>query len=206
MHRHRIEIPELLNLYQIGPEQVSQACKLLSQAFSTDPIWKFLLKGQEEKAETVFHIPVLYALKYGKMYADSEQLNGMAAWLVPPYTQMSFWRLIRCGAVKFARQMGKELGKNTSKIFAIVEKDRAKNIKGPFLYLNSLGVIPSMQGQGLGTKLLTGMLQQRPEGIPLYLETNTERNVAFYEKFGFTVFKKITLPLVDSPLWEMILK
>lgn len=38
----------------------------------------------------------------------------------------------------------------------------------------------------------------------LYLETETGRNVAMYERFGFEVIRRITLPVVDLPMWEMV--
>jgi hypothetical protein len=40
-------------------------------------------------------------------------------------------------------------------------------------------------------------------GLSLYLERETEANVSLYEHFGFTVIKKITLPMIDLPMWEM---
>ena len=42
------------------------------------------------------------------------------------------------------------------------------------------------------------------EGKPIYLETETEENVSLYKKFGFEILKKITLPELNLPMWEMI--
>ena len=36
------------------------------------------------------------------------------------------------------------------------------------------------------------------------LETETERNVRMYERFGFQVAQQIALPIVALPMWEMI--
>ena len=41
-------------------------------------------------------------------------------------------------------------------------------------------------------------------GRHLYLETETEENVAMYEGLGFQVIKKVTLPVVELPMWEMM--
>ena len=41
------------------------------------------------------------------------------------------------------------------------------------------------------------------EKKPIYLETSTEKNVKMYERYGFEVPKKITLPVIDLPQWEM---
>jgi len=35
----------------------------------------------------------------------------------------------------------------------------------------------------------------------VYLETETERNVAFYERFGFRVVDRVQPPIVTLTLW-----
>ena len=43
------------------------------------------------------------------------------------------------------------------------------------------------------------------ERKPVYLETQKEENVSIYEKFGFSVKKKIILPEpLNLPLWLMV--
>jgi len=59
---------------------------------------------------------------------------------------------------------------------------------GPHWYLLSVGTRPERQGQGLGKSLLEqGTAQADAAGLPCYLETATEENVAFYSKRGFEV-------------------
>ena len=41
-------------------------------------------------------------------------------------------------------------------------------------------------------------------GLPLYLETETEKNVSIYERFEFGTLKKVTLPVIDQPMWLMV--
>jgi ribosomal protein S18 acetylase RimI-like enzyme len=58
----------------------------------------------------------------------------------------------------------------------------------PVWYLQALGIAPEAQGQGIGSKLIQPMLDltdARQETC--YLETGTDRNVRFYERFGFEV-------------------
>jgi len=42
--------------------------------------------------------------------------------------------------------------------------------------------------------------------LSIHLEPFTEENVKMYEHFGFRLLKKITLPIVDLPMWEMVRK
>jgi len=63
-----------------------------------------------------------------------------------------------------------------------------KAVKGPHWYLMAVGTSPSRQGTGLGSSLLQlGTSKADAAGIPCYLETATESNVAFYSKRGFEV-------------------
>ena len=64
--------------------------------------------------------------------------------------------------------------------------------RSPMLYLWFIGVNPSNQSKGVGSRLLNeiinvGMQTQRP----LYLETSTLRNIPWYERFGFSVYNKL---------------
>jgi ribosomal protein S18 acetylase RimI-like enzyme len=74
-------------------------------------------------------------------------------------------------------------------------------------YLMYLGVHPDAQGTGAGSTLLRAALDDvlRRESAPVYLETGTERNVRFYERFGFHV-REANVALVTGPVrhWTMI--
>jgi predicted N-acetyltransferase YhbS len=55
-------------------------------------------------------------------------------------------------------------------------------------HLGPVGVLPSHQGKGIGTKLLNRFCQEVDACLaPAYLETDTYKNVRFYERFGFQV-------------------
>ena len=74
-----------------------------------------------------------------------------------------------------------------------------------YVYVMIVGVDPEHQGQGFGSKLLRALIEESDRtGVPIYLETETEDNVSMYEHLGFKVLAKITLPVVEVPLWEML--
>ena len=77
----------------------------------------------------------------------------------------------------------------------------------PHWYLWALGVAPEHQGQGIGGDLLSPTLVQAQEmGLPCYLETETEDNVAFYTKRGFEVAYEAELSESGFRLWFMTRK
>ena len=58
----------------------------------------------------------------------------------------------------------------------------------PHWYLVVLGVRPSHQGHGHGSRLVAaGLHHADRDGTACYLETSDPTNVAFYQRFGFTV-------------------
>jgi GNAT superfamily N-acetyltransferase len=76
----------------------------------------------------------------------------------------------------------------------------------PVWYLKLLGVDPDGQGKGIGSMLLRESLCELDEdALPAYLETGTERNVRFYERFGFAVRRaEVQLAPGSTPHWTMI--
>ena len=62
-------------------------------------------------------------------------------------------------------------------------------------YLFILGTEPAAQGQGLGSALLAQMLARvDADGMPAYLESSSERNLALYGRHGFEVTGEVVDP------------
>jgi GNAT superfamily N-acetyltransferase len=58
-------------------------------------------------------------------------------------------------------------------------------------YLDSIGVDPARQGQGIGTALLRfGIDRATQAGTDCFLETAVPGNVGYYERFGFRVVEE----------------
>ena len=68
-----------------------------------------------------------------------------------------------------------------------------------------LGVDPDHQGKGLGGALLQPALAKADqEGLPCYLETLEEKNLAFYGRHGFEVLVDDREPHSGLKFWTMI--
>ena len=58
-------------------------------------------------------------------------------------------------------------------------------------HFGPIGVLPSHQGKGIGTKFLNRFCHEVDACLsPAYLETDKDKNVRFYERFGFEVVKE----------------
>ena len=198
-------------LYRVQKGDIVRASKVLADAFQRDPLWNKICEGEsdlEKRFRALFEVPVRHCLKYGEVYAPSEDLEGIVAWVPGKYADMTAWRIIRSGAMGAAMRMGSNAAKKMGPVFKPVTQDRHEHVAGhAFLYLLIVGVATELQGKGFGRKLIDAAIEKSErEGLHLYLETETEENVRMYEHFGFRLLKKITLPIVDLPMWEMVRK
>ena len=75
----------------------------------------------------------------------------------------------------------------------------------PHWYLNVLGTRPERQGEGLGARVLAGVLATcDADGVPAYLESSNPANIPFYRRQGFETSGEIVLPEGPSlyPMWR----
>ncbi|MBN2004658.1 MAG: GNAT family N-acetyltransferase [Anaerolineae bacterium] len=198
---------KLDTLYRLQKKDIPQAAVVLADAFRHDPLWNIILdNATPAQRVSVFETPVRYCLKYGEVYATSENLEGIAAWMPGALADMTPWRMLRSGAIWAGMKMGWGIAKKMEPSFEPLEADRKEAMKGnSFIYLQVIGVAPAFQGQGFGGKLLRALIEESERtGTSLYLETETESNVRMYEHLEFTIVKEIVLPTINLPMWEMV--
>jgi GNAT superfamily N-acetyltransferase len=72
-------------------------------------------------------------------------------------------------------------------------------------YLNVLATHPDWQRHGLGASIIAPVAEIcRRDGLPLYLETESTANVAYYSHLGFRVRSEWDVPLDGPHMWGMI--
>jgi ribosomal protein S18 acetylase RimI-like enzyme len=74
----------------------------------------------------------------------------------------------------------------------------------PLLYLSHIAIAPERQRAGLGTALTRdGIELSERASVPIWLETSKDRNVRFYEAFGFRVTAEEDAPDGGPHIWFM---
>ena len=126
--------------------------------------------------------------------------SGAAIWLGPAYKaySMSAWRQLTLTPLllSVAGFSGAERGKEVGARLA------ALHPREPHAHLVFLGVAPIAQGKGVGSAILKHTLAPLDRaGVPAFLETTTERNVALYQRHGFEISGKFELP--GLRMWTM---
>jgi len=196
-------------VYELRVDDIPRAGAVLAAAFADDPLWERVFSGESEVAEkrrVFFETPVRYCRRYGKAFATSSDLEGVVAWVPGERATMTFWRMLRSGALLSGMRMGAAMARKTMAVFGPLAADRRDAMKGRrFIHVQALGVQPESQGRGLGSRLVRAAIREsEASGLALYLETETEANVEMYRRFGFHVVKRIVLPGVGLPMWEMV--
>lgn len=199
---------QLSDLHKLTKDDVKVGSNTLAKAFYDDPAWMYVFPEEDEREKKLpiaFEIPLRYGIKFGEVYAPSPDLEGVAIWVPGLKADMTFWRLLKAGAVMPGLKLGYKVGKRIGSVFDIVDEKRKVLAKEPYLYLSAIGVRPEHQGKGIGGKLLAAMIKRvDAEGTALYLETMVEKNANFYLKFDFKVIEDLTPESLGLRVWIMI--
>ena len=191
------------DLYKIQKKDLENAVNVLTNAFSEESMWKEVFKD-EDKNRVLTEIMVRFCLKYGNVYSTSEKFEGIMA-IAPHDKDMTAFRIIRSGAFFLSMKIANEAKIMKILSNAIEEAKKSLNLD-PHIHLLIMGVSQEFQGKGFGGKLLRAVIEKaETERKPIYLETQKEENVNLYEKYGFSVKKKIILPEpLNLPMWLMV--
>jgi GNAT superfamily N-acetyltransferase len=188
-------------------EQIRVTAEVLARAFADSPITMYLVPKERARiiAMRGFFIGGLVdAHKHGEAWVVTVDgtIAGAGTWLAPGAYPP--------GTGRQARQLLHLLSVAPVAPGALVRSLRylrgveAVHPKDEHWYLATLGVDPPHQGKGYGGRLLDAVLPRTDEGgMPTYLETDKERNLAFYARHRFTESDKITPAADGPPTWTM---
>ena len=192
------------------PGQKDRAAEVLIEAFRDDPLYLYICPDSGRRAEAMralLDAVVGFTLVYGEAWTTPE-VSGVACWLPPGRTAISIRQMprTRFALLRAMLRFGPGGLGRAMEVFGYADGAQARAVSGPHWYLWALGVAPASQGQGIGSSLLRPILTRADaEGLPCYLETETERNVAFYEKRGFGVVEAKRMSGGSGPtLWIML--
>ena len=196
------------DLVKVRKKDLKLAAETLALAFMNDPLAKEIFKEETTRLASLreyFRFRINYGIKYGQVYATSNKIEGVAVWLPSETAHVSFWRGFLSGGMRLYNKLGISKVNEFDEVNHYTTKLRDAVIEPPYLQLSPIGVIPKEQGKGLGTKLLKPMMKRLDEiNLKCFLETQEERNLAYYERFGFEITKETRLPGLNLRNWVMI--
>lgn len=178
--------------------------KRLARAFADDPAFAWLIPDDAKRARLLpglFKAMVSSAIRHGRVLRT------------PGNDAVTVWRLP--GAIE-PSGMDKLRALPSLLPFAMAAGPRAKLLsetlhrhypKSKFRYLQIAGCDPQYQGKGLGSAVVReGLDRAASARVPVYLETATEANIGYYERFGFAMVGEFDIPEGGPRFWQMLWK
>ena len=183
-------------------EDIPRLKAMLAEAFFEDPVFGWLMPEEGKRRARLgryFAIELRHmALPRGQVWTNND-LTGASlstppgAWRVPPHAT-----LLEGGAFGIHLLRAARLG-------SAMEWRHAREVRGPHYYVRDIGVLPKMQGRGLGGALMGPTLERCDrEGLPAYIEASSERSAALYERLGFRLTGE--LRVAGSPPLRLMLR
>ncbi|MBO2450849.1 GNAT family N-acetyltransferase [Actinomadura barringtoniae] len=184
---------------------VSSMAVALARAFYSDPLFVWMLPDaatRKARNAILFDILARHAhLGHGGVEVAECGTSILSAALWDPPGR---WRLPLRAQLAQAPAFRRAFGTRLPAALAVLTAVQWHHPAEPHWYLGVLGTEPAAQGQGLAGALLRSRLDRcDTDGVPAYLETSNEPNIAYYAKFGFRVTKEISLPRSCPPIWLM---
>jgi ribosomal protein S18 acetylase RimI-like enzyme len=177
---------------------VAPLAAVLARAFHDDPVTRWVYAAERRRAKWAgrffrWQLERLASLDASWTTGDRD---GAALWALPER-----WREDGRETLTLLRQTLPGVLPRLPRVLRGLGQVEARHPGQRHLYLAVLGVDPAAQGNGVGSRLIRpGLELCDREGLPAYLETGRERNLAFYGRHGFRVLDELQLP-AGPPVW-----
>jgi ribosomal protein S18 acetylase RimI-like enzyme len=163
---------------------------ILARSFDDNKSVNYIVKQDSKRTERLKKL-MSYSFDVCHLFGDvflSDDKKGCAL-IVMPDKKKTTLKSIGLDAKLVTSVIGLS---NVKKAMAREARINKLHPKTPFYYLWFIGVDPSQQNKGTGTKLLTEIINEgKSKGRPIFLETSTLKNIPWYEKFGFIIYDKL---------------
>ena len=209
----KIEIPlarraiEKAGLYIVPKKDIDRLAEVAADAYRDYPLHNWFTKGKYDAkaSKLLMQFSLKSMAKDALIYADSEEINGFAAWLPFGFTGNKALPFLLNGGLKLFFHAG----------FGMVGRLQtyekyAMNLKKTYTdnydwYLFNLSIKKDAQGKGIASKLMRPMLSFcDQERMVAYLETNKEANVSLYKHYGFELMREELIPKTPVMHYAMV--
>jgi ribosomal protein S18 acetylase RimI-like enzyme len=197
-----------MEIIRLDPQHKKKAAQVVAAAFYDYPMFTLYFPDPQRRTWVLpwYLGNVLNcALRYGEVYTTPE-ISGVIFTLPPGHTKISQMEYIQNGFLLSPFLLGPRDFTRSQACEAFVGETHEKLLKGrPHYYLWGLAIHPSHKRTGIGTALLEPILEKADaEAMPIYLETHDERNVAYYQRTGFSLLHTARIPKYNIPIWCML--
>ena len=135
---------------------------------------------------------------------DGGEVTGVATWFGPNRHGPGEAAMQAAGWDEAVATFGAPAAARVLAMTGELERQHELLAPWPHLRLDFFGVLPEAQGTGIGSRLIEhGHRAADAAGLPCYLETFTERNVAYYGRRGWDVIATYAVG-DDVPVYALV--
>lgn len=168
-------------------KDIGYSAKLIAKAMFNDDLHTYFFPDEKKRLYKLSHI-YNYKLNsdINNVYTTSANIEGIAIWEKPNnhHSNITFNDIIKGFSLPFKVGISSLYRIIKYQIWAV--KIRKKLVREPFWYLDIIAVNPEEQGKGFAGKLIEPVLNKaRERNEKIYLETQNNKNISLYEKYGF---------------------
>lgn len=165
---------------------------ILSRSFETNQSVNYIIKQGPARAKAIRAL-MDYSFEVCSLFGDvwlSDDRKACALVLYPQQKRTSL-KAIVLDIKLIINAVGLS---GVKKALNRESRIKAKQPKESMAYLWFIGVEPAEQHKGIGSKLLQELLKDaQTKALPVFLETSTEKNLPWYERFGFKIYDQLQL-------------
>jgi ribosomal protein S18 acetylase RimI-like enzyme len=167
------------------PTDNLDVAQTLARAFQNESGWSYVIPDPKLRAQRLigaFRLFLRDEHRKGAVFG-TDGFEAVTLWRGPGEAHDGIWDTARL-MLPFLRVLRYSIFRGLE-VAGLIEKHLPKE---PVWYLHYAGCDPAYQGQGFGGAAIRAGLDRADEdGLPAYLETADEKNVALYRNFGFEV-------------------
>lgn len=193
--------PDGSDIHKLTAADLPQVVEAVARSFYDDPLFTWIAPDHSDrlgKLQRGFDLFVRRVWFPQDEAYTTDRLIGAAFWM-PPCT----WHLGIAAQLRLLPSMTEIARRDLPRLVRVLNAFDAKHPHEDHYYLALVGIGPEWQGRGFGSALIRPILERCDrQSIPAYLEASSPRNLALYERHGFTVVEEIRVK--DSPpVWRM---
>ena len=178
---------------------------MYAEAFFDDPMMTYMLPDAVHRRRVLpryFGSVLRVAQTHGviRVAAEGDVVQGSVIAMPPGTYPIPLLPQVREFGTMFAA------GRHATRVsfFDVPVIDRVRP-KSPYWYVMFLGTDPAHQRSGIGAMLLQEVFDRASaDTLPVYLSTMNERNVVYYQRFGFELRDQLTMGKRGPQTWTML--
>ena len=197
-----------MDIIKLEANQKKRAAEVAAAAFFNYPMMNHYfpnVKRRTHRLSWYMEKTLACAMRYGEVFTTAD-CSGVLFVLPPDHTRLTDREFIQNGFLMVPFVMGFRNYARSSECEKFVADTQERLLNGQeHYYLWGLVTDPKAQRKGVGSALLKKLTDKADaENIPIYLETHEQKNVTYYERFGFKLIHTDTIPKHGLDIWCML--